>query len=106
MLLIKAIDRTVGLRQPNPPTTPPAGCVAQQTVTSACWLQLTPGAAFVNGDDWGDLNLANLRFTYSRNYPSSNTTETVGKVYKISATGFSSANYDLRFQQGNLTVVP
>ena len=106
MLLVQAVDRTVGLYQPNPSTTPPANCRASATATSACWLQLANGSSFVYGQSWSALNLANLRFTYSRNYPSSNASETVGKTYKISATGFSSTNYDLRFQQGTLTVVP
>ena len=67
---------------------------------------LTNGSTFVNGDAWGDLNLANLRFTYSRNYPSSNKGETVGKTYTISAIGALSGNYDLRYRPGTLTVVP
>ncbi len=105
ILWVKAIDRTVGLLQPNPPGTPPAGCLAAATPTAACWLELANGSTFVNGQSWSALNLANLRFTYSRNYPSSNAAETVGKQYKISATGATSTNYDLRYQQGTLTVV-
>ncbi len=105
ILWLKASDRTVGLQQPNPAQTPPAGCVAQQTATSACWLEVANNTTFAAGDDWADLNLTNLRFTYSRNYPSSNAAETVGKIYKISATGILSTNYDVRYQQGTLTVV-
>ncbi len=106
MLWVQAVDRTVGLYQPNPSTTPPANCLASATATSVCWLQLANGSSFVYGQSWSALNLANLRFTYSRNYPSSNASETVGKTYKISATGVFSTNYDIRYQQGTLTVVP
>ncbi len=106
ILTIKATDRTVGLGQPNPLATPPANCLASATATSACWLQLANGSTFVYGQSWSALNLANLRFTYSRNYPSSNASETVGKTYKISVTGILSTNYDVRYQQGTLTVVP
>ncbi len=72
ILWVKPVDQTVKLKQPNP---------------TSCTLQLTNGSAFVYGDDFGDLNLTNLRCVYSRNYPNSNASETVGKVYKISATG-------------------
>ncbi len=87
ILWVKASDRTVGLKQPNPPTTPPAGCVAQQTATSACWVELARGSSFVNGDDWADLGLTTLRFQYARNPPSTNATEYVGKTYRITAFG-------------------
>ncbi len=106
ILWVKAIDRAVGLRQPNPLSTPPANCVAQATPTAACWLELANGTGFVYGQSWANLSLTNLRFTYSRNYPNSNASEYVGKTYKISATGATSANYDIRYQQGTLTVVP
>jgi hypothetical protein len=105
ILWVKPIDRTVGLRQPNPPTTPPAGCLAQQTATSACWLELARGSAFVSGDDWGDLSLAQLRFTYNRNPPATNAAETVGKTYRITAFGVTSQNYDIRYDPGTLRVV-
>jgi hypothetical protein len=105
VLWVKAQDRTVGLRQPNPPTAPPVGCVAQQTATRACWLELANGSTFVNGDDWGDLSLAQLRFTYNRNPPATNASERVGTTYRITAFGVTSQNYDIRYQPGTLTVV-
>ncbi len=91
ILWVKPVDQTVKLKQPNP---------------TGCTLELANGSAFANGDDFGDLNLSNLRCTTSRNYPSSNASETVGKQYKLSATGVLSTNYDIRYQQGTLTVVP
>ncbi len=105
VIWVKAIDRTVGFKQPNPTQTPPAGCLAQATATAACWLELANGTGFVYGQSWANLNLTNLRFTYSRNYPNSNASEYVGKTYKISAVGILSTNYDVRYQQGTLTVI-
>ncbi len=90
ILWVKPVDQTVKLKQPNP-----TGCV----------LELANGSAFAPGDSFASLNLTNLRYTTSRNYPSSNAAETVGKTYKLAASGVSSTNYDLRFQQGTLTVV-
>ncbi len=91
ILWVKPVDLTVKLKQPNP---------------TGCTLQLANGSTFVADDDWSDLNLTNLRCTNSRNYPNSNSSETVGKTYKISATGATAKNYDIRYQQGTLTVVP
>jgi hypothetical protein len=104
VLWLKPTDRTVGLRQPNPPTTPPAGCVQQQTPTSACWLELATGSSFAPGEGFASLNLSALRCQYNRNPPATNASETVGKTYKITAFGASSMNYDIRYQQGTLTV--
>jgi hypothetical protein len=106
ILWIKPTDRTVGLKQPNPPTTPPANCLASATATSACWLELADGSAFVNGDDWSALDLGALRFQCSRNPPGTNRTEHVGSTYRITATGVVSRNYDIRYRTGTLTVVP
>ncbi|MFN8516914.1 MAG: Ig-like domain repeat protein [Thermomicrobiales bacterium] len=103
---VKATDRTVGLRQPNPPTTPPAGCAAQPVSSAACWIELANGSTLAPGDDWTKLNLANLRFQYARNPPSTNSVEKVGSTYRITAFGLSSANYDVRYLPGTLTVVP
>ena len=50
-------------------------------------------------------NLANLRFQYARNPPSTNATETVGKTYRITAFGVTSSNYDIRYDPGTMTVV-
>jgi parallel beta-helix repeat protein len=105
ILWLKPADRSVGLRQPNPPTTPPANCLASATATRACWLELANGSTFVNGDDWGDLNLAQLRFTYNRNPPSTNASERVGTTYRITAFGVTNQNYDIRYLPGTLTVV-
>jgi hypothetical protein len=102
---VKPTDRTVGLKQPNPPTTPPANCVAQQTATSACWLELANGSSFAPGDDWGDLDLAFLRFQYARNPPSTNSVEQVGSTYRVTAFGVNADNYDIRYLPGTLTVV-
>jgi hypothetical protein len=102
ILWVKPQDRTVGLHQPNPPTSPhgdPA-CPAP----NRC-LQITNGSSFAYGQSWSDLNLTQLRFQYNRNPPATNASETVGKVYKITAFGVASTNYDIRYQQGNLTVV-
>lgn len=59
---------------------------------------------FVNGDDWADFNLANLRFAYSRS-GSGPANEQVGAQYRITALGALSTNYDLRYQTGTLTVI-
>jgi probable HAF family extracellular repeat protein len=104
ILWLKPTDRTVGLRQPNPPTTPPANCLAVQTPTSACWLELTNGSTFAPGDTWSSLTLAQLRFTYNRNPPATNASETIGKQYRSTAFGATSQNYDIRYQPGTLTV--
>jgi hypothetical protein len=105
ILYVKPTNRTVGLKQPNPPTTPPANCLASQTPTSACWIELANGTSFAYGQSWSALNLANLRFQYSRNPPSTNASEYVGKTYRMTAFGVSSPNYDIRYQEGTLTVV-
>jgi hypothetical protein len=104
VLWIKPTDRTVGLKQPNPSTTPPAGCLAQQTSTSACWLQLANGSTFANGDTWSSLNMTALRFSYGRN-PQANSTEQVGQTYRITVFGVVSSNYDIRYALGTLTVI-
>jgi probable HAF family extracellular repeat protein len=104
ILWVKPTDRTVGLKQPNPPTTPPAGCLASQTPTSACWLDLARGSTLAPGDDWADLNLSQLRFSYNRNPPATNASEYVGKTYRITAFGVVSGNYDVRYDPGTLTV--
>jgi hypothetical protein len=106
ILWVKPVDRTVGLHQPNPPTTPPAGCLAAQTPTSACWLELATGSSFAPGDDWFDLNLSVLRFQYERNPPSTNSIEYVGKTYRMTAFGVTSANYEIRYKPGTMTVGP
>jgi hypothetical protein len=106
ILWVKPTDRTVGLKQPNPSTTPPANCVAQQTPTSACWLELANGSSFAPGDDWGDLDYSFLRFQYSRNPPSTNKTEKVGSTYRITAFGVNATNYDIRYDSGTLMVIP
>ncbi|MFN8513324.1 MAG: choice-of-anchor Q domain-containing protein, partial [Chloroflexia bacterium] len=67
VIWVKATDRTVGLRQPNPPTTPPVGCATQPVGSGACWIELANGSTLAPGDDWPKLNLANLRFQYARN---------------------------------------
>ncbi len=90
ILWVKPVDQTVKLKQPNP---------------TGCTLQLANGSAFLPSDGWGSMNTSNVRCTSSRNYPSSNASETVGKTYKISATGVLSTNYDIRYQQGTLTVI-
>ena len=89
-LMVKPVDQTVGLRQPNP---------------ASGTLELADGSSFVGDDTWDDLDLTRLRFLYSRNYPHSNPSERVGKTYRISAAGVSSPNYDIRYQSGVLTVV-
>lgn len=81
---------TVPLHQPNP-------------VLTVDDLQITSGT-LAPGDTLADF-AANLRFTFSRNYPVSNASETVGKTYKVSATGLNVGKYDFRYQQGVLTVV-
>jgi hypothetical protein len=106
VLWVKPTDRTVGLKQPNPPTTPPANCVAQQTATAACWLELTNGSSFAYGQSWSALDLTFLRFQYARNPPSTNSTEKVGSKYRITAFGVNAANYDIRYVPGTLTVAP
>ncbi|MFN8536194.1 MAG: Ig-like domain-containing protein [Thermomicrobiales bacterium] len=106
VIWVKATDRTVGLRQPNPPTTPPVGCATQPVGSGACWIELANGSTLAPGDDWPKLNLANLRFQYARNPPSTNSVEKVGSTYRITAFGLSSANYDVRYLPGTLTVVP
>ncbi|MFN8516817.1 MAG: Ig-like domain repeat protein [Thermomicrobiales bacterium] len=100
VLWVKPVDRTVGLKQPNPPTTPPAGCAP-----TGCWLALSRGSTFAPGESWASLNLAGLRFQYSRNPPGTNATERVGSTYRITAFGLSSTNYDIRYDPGTLTVV-
>jgi hypothetical protein len=102
ILWIKPVDRTVGLRQPNPPTNPNVdpNCPAP----SRC-LELANGSTFAPGEGFANVNLANLRFQYNRNPPYTNATETVGKIYRITAFGAASANYDIRYAPGNLTVV-
>jgi hypothetical protein len=104
ILWLKPIDREVGLHQPNPPTTPPAGCLAQATPTSACWLELAEGSAFAYGQSWAALNLALLRFQYERNPPSTNSIEYVGKTYRITAFGVNASNYEIRYLPGTMTV--
>lgn len=104
ILWVKPQDRTVGLRQPNPPTVPPAGCAAQATPTAACWLELANGSTFAPGDDWSDLNLTQVRFAYSRT-GTGPANEQVGARYRITALGVLSTNYDVRYQTGTLTVV-
>ncbi len=52
VLWVKASDRTVGLKQPNPAATPPANCLAAATATTACGLELANGTDFLSGDDW------------------------------------------------------
>ncbi|MFN8542537.1 MAG: MBG domain-containing protein, partial [Thermomicrobiales bacterium] len=102
VLWIKPTDRTVGLKQPNPPADAhgdPA-CLAP----SYC-LELTRGSTFVAGQSWSALNLTNLRFQYARNPPSTNATEYVGKTYRMTAFGAISSNYDLRYDPGTMTVV-
>ncbi|MFN8541130.1 MAG: Ig-like domain repeat protein [Thermomicrobiales bacterium] len=106
VLWLKASDQTVGLNQPNPPTAPPANCLASATATAACGVQLSNGSGFVYGQSWSALNMTNLRFQYARNPPSTNATEFVGKTYRITAFGVSSGNYDIRYEQGTMTVVP
>ncbi|MFN8542082.1 MAG: hypothetical protein U0232_31985 [Thermomicrobiales bacterium] len=103
ILWVKPIDRNVVLRQPNPPTDPhldPANCPAP----SYC-LELARGSTFGVGNDWSTLNTTVLRFQYARNPPSTNATEYVGKTYRITAFGISSANYDIRYDPGTMTVV-
>jgi len=105
ILWLKPTDRTVGLKQPNPPTTPPAGCLARATATSACWLELADGSTFAYGQSWSALDVSFLRFQYARNPPSTNATEHVGSTYRVTAFGVNAANYDLRYLPGTLTVV-
>lgn len=90
ILWVKPQDQQVVLGQPNPTT---------------CTLVLTNGSQFAPGDGWASINTKNLRCVYSRNYPYSTPGETVGTKYKISAIGAVSANYDVRYQIGTLTVV-
>jgi hypothetical protein len=105
VLWIKPHERTVGLHQPNPPTTPPVNCLASATPTRACWLELANGSTFVNGDTWSALTLTGLRFQYSRNPPSTNANERVGSTYRMTAFGVNAANYDIRYEPGTLRVV-
>lgn len=102
VLWIKPIDRTVKLKQPNPPTDPrqdPA-CPAP----TYC-LALTRDSSFAYGQSWSALNLSALRSQFSRNPPSTNATEFVGKTYRITAFGVTSSNYDIRYDPGTMTVI-
>ncbi|MFN8536153.1 MAG: Ig-like domain repeat protein [Thermomicrobiales bacterium] len=102
VLWVKPTDRTVKLKQANPATDPhgdPA-CPAP----NYC-LQLTRDSSFAYGQSWSALNLSVLRFSYSRNPPSTNATEYVGKTYRVTAFGATSGNYDLRYEAGTMTVV-
>ncbi|MFN8538481.1 MAG: choice-of-anchor Q domain-containing protein [Thermomicrobiales bacterium] len=107
LLWVKASDRTVVLKQPNPSTLPPAGCQAQATnpAFAACGVELANGSTFANGDDWRDLDLSLLRFQYARNPPSTNSVEKVGSTYRVTAFGINVANYDIRYLSGIMTVV-
>lgn len=101
ILWVKPVDREVVVKTANPPTNPnidPA-CAAP----NRC-LELANGSMFAPGDDWSDLNLANLRFSYGRsmNGPAN---EKAGAKYRITALGASSSNYDIRYQPGTLTAV-
>jgi hypothetical protein len=103
LLWIKPADRTVGLHQPNPPTSPqndPA-CPAP----SRC-LELANGSSFAYGQSWSALDLTLLRFQYERNPPHTNATEYVGKTYRITAFGVNAMNYDIRYKPGTMTVGP
>ena len=90
IIWVQPTPQTVILHQPNPVLTVDDLAVVEGT--------LDPGDALAD-------YAANLRFTTSRNYPASNASETVGKVYKVSATGLNVAKYDFRYKQGTLTVV-
>lgn len=57
-----------------------------------------------DGDDLAVI-AEKVRYTFSRNYPYSNASETIGKKYKISATGVVSSKYDFRYKVGTLTVI-
>lgn len=82
--------QSVVLHQPNPVLGPDD-------------LQVVDGE-LLDGDDLAVV-AAKVRYTFSRNYPASNASETIGKTYKISAAGVVSAKYDIRYKIGTLTVV-
>lgn len=90
IIWVKPADQVVPLHQPNP-------------VLGVADLEIVSGE-LGEGDTLADF-AANLRFTFSRNYPASNASETVGKTYRISAVGLNVAGYDFRYQIGKLTVV-
>lgn len=90
IIWVKPKPQIVPLHQPNP-------------VLTVADLEITQGT--LSGDDTLADFATNLRFTFSRNYPNSNAAETVGKTYKISATGLNVAAYDFRYSIGTLTVV-
>ena len=103
ILVIRPLDRSVGFRQPNPPNDPHT----DPACSAPNWcLQLAAGSSFAPGESFANLNLTNLRFVYSRNYPFSNASETVGQRYAISAYGVFGTNYGIRYQAGTLTVGP
>lgn len=85
---LKVVDQTVGLRQPNPAT---------------FTLELAPGHAVPDGLTEVP-PVSSLRFQNSRNPPATNASEYVGKTYRVTAFG-GSADYDLRWVAGTLTVV-
>ncbi|MFN8536777.1 MAG: hypothetical protein U0232_04805 [Thermomicrobiales bacterium] len=106
ILWVKPVDRTVQLKKANPPTDPhqdPANCAAPSWCLE---LSASRGSSFAPGESFANLNLANLRFQYARNPPSTNAAEYVGKTYRITAAGVNNANYDIRYDPGTMTVVP
>lgn len=87
---VKPADQTVALHQPNPVL----GVDDLETTSG----ELEPGETLTD-------YAANLRFTFSRNYPNSNASETIGKQYRVSATGLNVGKYDFRYSIGKLTVI-
>lgn len=102
---IKPADRTVPLHAPNPPT----------DVKSADELELATDqngnpSTMLPGDTIAsvfadDIAGTSARFSYNRNPPSTNATETVGSTYRITLFGLVDARYDVRYRPGTLTVV-
>ncbi|MFN8540261.1 MAG: hypothetical protein U0232_22640 [Thermomicrobiales bacterium] len=102
VLWVKPVDRTVVLKQPNPPTNPhqDASCAAPN------WcIELANGSAFAPGETFANLDLSLLRFQYARNPPSTNSIEKVGSTYRVTAFGVNVKNYDIRYLPGTMKVV-